>query len=286
MEVFSKQLNDIVIKAGKIGLDLKDDYSTMYKNKGELYTTADLHMNEYLKTNLSKLLGQASLILEETEDGKTLDDKLHDAKASFSNDYIWAVDPLDGSINFPGDVWCVSAALLERRDNGFLPIMAGIYVPNYDELFYSDGKKSYVSYLNTDVTRRIQIGNPGNSAIIQNYKSKQGKYTYGKLDNVIVNSTVFNMASVACGDSVGTITSGNIWDIAGGMALGNKVGVYIHDPESAQKIKYLTLNDFRLDEENPWKLPKEYYFCSTYNFSLLANEIRPKRSNVLRMPSV
>lgn len=284
MEVFSKQLNHILIKAGRIGLDLQDRYSIMYKNKGELYTTADLRMNEYLQTNLSKLMPQAGLILEETEDQKTLDEKVHHAKSTFSRDYIWAVDPLDGSVNFPHDVWCISAALLEKKDNGFLPLMAGLFVPNYHELFYSDGKNSFVSYLSKGTTRRIQTGS-SNKTIIQNYKSKLGKYTYGKLDHIIVNSTVFNMASAACGDCVGTITSGNIWDIAGGMAIGNKVGAYIHDPANGEKIKFLNLDNFRWDEENPWKLPKEYYFCKVQNYPVLAREIRPKRNNVLRMPN-
>lgn len=75
-----------------------------------------------------------------------------DVKTSFNEEYIWIIDPLDGTVNFAHNIpfFAVSIALAKNRE-----IIAGVvYNPMLDELFWAEkGSGAYLNEKPISVTK-------------------------------------------------------------------------------------------------------------------------------------
>ena len=116
-------------KAGQVILDFYGkDYDLEFKKNETPLTSADLASNEIIISHLKKT--GIPILSEESEDDP----------ARFKAEYVWIVDPLDGTkdfINQTGE-FTVMIALVERQDNNkYRPVLGLIYKPLGDVLYYA-----------------------------------------------------------------------------------------------------------------------------------------------------
>lgn len=175
-------------------------------------------------------------------------------------EYVWIVDPLDGTTNFVHGFpfFCVSIALAHKGQ----VIVGVIYDPLRDELFVAErGKGAYVRGKRTQVSEDTLLRNslvasglpadrttslPINLAGIQSLTPK--------VRNIrIVGSAALHLAYVATGRLSGFWEIGlNAWDIAAGSLLVEESGGRVTDtlgrPYSISVRNIVATNGFIHDE--------------------------------------
>ncbi|MCX6745785.1 MAG: inositol monophosphatase [Candidatus Parcubacteria bacterium] len=108
-----------------------------FKSKHEIATSADFLAEKIILKRIRALTPDWHIISEEKGD---------DQKKS---DYLWTVDPLDGTTNFymGNPLFAVQIALLYKKE----PILAWIYAPAIDEYYFAQKNKG--AYLNNKKIR-------------------------------------------------------------------------------------------------------------------------------------
>ena len=123
-------------KAGKLLLELFNSKTDVtYKNDSSIVTEADLQADYLIIKLIESSFPQHSIISEES--GRK--DKV--------SDYLWVIDPLDGSTNFfvKNPFFAVSIGLIYKQQ----PLLGVIYSPFLDELFFAESNRG--AYLNEQV---------------------------------------------------------------------------------------------------------------------------------------
>lgn len=128
-----EKITAIVRRAGR--LMRPENVEVIQKgNASNFVTTADIQVQEFLKKELLALLPGSSFVGEEEENVNT--------KSQF--EYIWVVDPIDGTSNFIRDIGmsAISVGLLRWGR----PYAGVIYQPYRDEMFWAvDGQGAYLN---------------------------------------------------------------------------------------------------------------------------------------------
>lgn len=136
----------LATEAGKKIIDIYNsgDFNITKKENDMPLTKADLMANEIIVNRLKKEFSNYSILTEEEKDnGDRLD-----------SDYVWIIDPLDGTKEFisRNGEFTVNIALSYRRE----PILGVIYVPVKEELFFaSKGNGAY--YQKGNNIKRIYV---------------------------------------------------------------------------------------------------------------------------------
>lgn len=127
-----QQLTTILREAGK--LMKPENIDILQKgNDSNFVTTADINVENFLREKLTELIPESAFVGEESE-GAAVEDR----------EYIWVVDPIDGTSNFIRDIGlsAISVGLLKDRE----PYIGVIYLPYRDEIFWAESGKG--AYLN------------------------------------------------------------------------------------------------------------------------------------------
>jgi myo-inositol-1(or 4)-monophosphatase len=117
-----KYASSIARGAGKIlKKGISGKIEVRYKSKIDPVTEYDLKSDKYIFSKLSKRFPGHLIMTEERDRGNE------------ESEYIWIVDPLDGTVNYTHGfpVYSVSIALQQRRKG----ILGVVYDPERDELF-------------------------------------------------------------------------------------------------------------------------------------------------------
>ncbi|WP_248929760.1 inositol monophosphatase family protein [Paenibacillus hamazuiensis] len=157
--------------------------------------------------------------------------KLSDAE------YLWIVDPLDGTTNFVHGFpfFSVSIALAYKGE----VIVGVVYNPNHDEMFvaekgkgaYLRGKKMSVSKETKLIEGLIATGFPADQQFAQPINLKGVQALAPKVRNIrVAGSAALHLAYVAAGRLSGFWEIGlNAWDIAAGALLVQESGGKVTD---------------------------------------------------------
>lgn len=142
MNIKSLQLSveEAVKESGKILLSyFNTALERHHKEDGSFATDADLASEKYLLEALGKIFPEAGFYAEESG-------------VTNPSEYMWVIDPLDGTTNFAQGIpyFCVAVALT-RNDERILGV---VYQPCMDELFYAT--KGHGATLNG---KKIQVSN-------------------------------------------------------------------------------------------------------------------------------
>ena len=140
---------EISLEAGKILLNGFRSSKTVvsYKSRTNLLTDIDEKSEKFLFNNISKKFSDHSIIAEE---GSRKDAK---------GDFIWYVDPLDGTNNFAHGIpfFCISIGVFSRESNTV--VSAVVYNPFLDEFFSAvKGSGSTLNNENINVSQTNDIG--------------------------------------------------------------------------------------------------------------------------------
>ena len=106
----------------------KDNLNTKQKGINDVVTIGDIESEKLIVTEIAKTFPDDTIIAEES--GKT---------TNGNNEYAWAIDPLDGTMNFSRKMpyYCVSIGYLKNGK----PEGGAIYIPELNELYYCEKNK-------------------------------------------------------------------------------------------------------------------------------------------------
>ena len=212
MQSLLDKIVEIAYKAGSIALEYqKNGFKTFQKGHHDIVTEADLKVNNYLKTALLSLIPDSGWLSEESIDDKT----------RLNKQFVWIVDPIDGTIQFSKgtDEWVISIALIENKK----PIIGVIYNPRRDQMFFAE--RCLGAYLN-DFKIENELSNKRKQVILTT-KSKRNFFKlwrYGlhkKFHIEQIGSLAYILALTSSGYASSCISfkPANEWDIAAGVLM-------------------------------------------------------------------
>ncbi len=190
-----------------------DRAKVVFKARNEIVTKADLKSEKLIIKTIRKNFPEHQFLAEES------------GKSTNQSDYLWIIDPLDGTTNFSihNPLWSISIALAYKKE----VILGLIYIPLNDELFIAELARG--AYLNN---KKIKVSNNKAGNVIhtfchardEKYVKRAVKYyqkqKLNSLDCRQLGSAAVELAYVACGriESI-TIPGANAWDVAAGALL-------------------------------------------------------------------
>lgn len=190
------------------------------KSVNQLVSHVDRTAEEKLVLGLSEILPEAGFLTEE----QTI--------ATEQKEFMWVIDPLDGTTNFIHQlpVYSISLALLH---NG-LPVIGVVFEPNRHELFYT--WKDGGAFLNGRIIKVKQNDELRNSLLatgfpyydfehMQNYLNTLQEFLRTTRGMRRMGSAAVDLAYVACGRFDGFFEYGlSPWDVAAGVLLVQEAG--------------------------------------------------------------
>ncbi|MCF7797927.1 MAG: 3'(2'),5'-bisphosphate nucleotidase CysQ [Lentisphaeria bacterium] len=199
-------------RAGSILLEYyKDEYEIRDKSYHNPVTTADHAADDFLK----------EFILKETPDFGWLSEETVDSPDRLEKEYVWIVDPLDGTKEFIEGVshFVVSVGLVKNGE----PVLGVIYNPVRKELIYTNHTGQ--ALLNDEETHLCQAKELTDVGCVNSRsETRRGLWepwqsTFRKL--VPIGSVAYKLALVGTGreDFFVTLRPKNEWDICAGHAI-------------------------------------------------------------------
>lgn len=230
------KLQDIVCEAGRIGLGyFGKNVKNWIKSDDTPITEADLAVNDYLDEHLKALMPEYGWLSEETVDNLERQTK----------EYIWIIDPIDGTKAFIKGLaeWVVSVAIVKDGR----PILGLIYDPIAEILYFAE--QGHGAYLINSQKQRVKIAPSDkrnvHEANVLAYRfhfdrmTSRSDYIWPDMQYKIVNSMAMRVALVACGefDAMVSFTNKSEWDIAAADIIIHEAGGHITDG-TGQKLIY------------------------------------------------
>ena len=220
----------IAIKVSKeAGKELKKLFysrrvKAVAKSKHEIVTTADLLAEKIIIKEIKKNFPDHQILSEESGLTKT------------TSDYLWIVDPLDGTTNFfmHNPIFSVAIALVYKKET----ILAVTYAPILDELYVAEkGKGATVNNKKIKAASRDKLSesyltfchgnkdkNINKAIIIYKTLKKEGR------DFRQLGSAAIELAYVARGITDCILIPGALsWDVAGGILMVREAGGKVTD---------------------------------------------------------
>ena len=197
------------------------------KGPKDFVTNSDKKTEKVLINELTKNKKKYSILSEEIGFIKNDD-----------NDYIWVIDPIDGTTNFLHGVphFCISIGLKFKDE-----IISGIiFDPIKNEIFYAE--KNQGAFFNN---HRIRVSKRKNLDECLFATNKNG-LSFTDLNARIFGSAALDLAYVASGRIDGYFQNGlSLWDIAAGTLIVKEAGGIInnYDLEKTNNIKVVASSE-------------------------------------------
>lgn len=222
------QLIDLAKTAGTEILKYYDAPKVQYKKGGSPVTEADLASEKLILEGLRQMASGYGIISEEKEDDKS----------RLQKDYVWVVDPLDGTTDFiqkTGE-FSVMIGLVHKGE----PIMGVVYQPELEKMYYAEKGRGAFIFIGEGDDIRLRVSpvadiSKGRLVVSRNHLSKEDRGHAKKmgLENYIqAGSNGIKMCLIAQGNAdlfFNTWTGMGEWDScapqiilteAGGMVTG------------------------------------------------------------------
>lgn len=223
-EELKKFITKLALGAGKI---LKKRFKNLeyikFKDEfGDPVTDADYAAEDYVISRIIKKFPDHNILSEEGGIGN-----------SKRNDYMWIIDPLDGTANFSLSmpVFCVSIALTYKGEI----ILGAIYDPIHDEMFF--GQKNKGAFLNgvkikvssvieQKRSRAMMVwGDPGETISVQKKLIKNDFKKWRFNGSAAISFAYFTAGRM----DIYLAFTYKIWDIAAGVIIAREAGAKITD---------------------------------------------------------
>jgi myo-inositol-1(or 4)-monophosphatase len=222
--VLLENAKDLAYAAGKILREqLYSDFTIEYKGEIDLVTDADKAAEALLTKAITTAYPQHALL---TEEGGKLGNP--------DSQYLWVIDPLDGTTNFAHRLpyFSVSIALLE---NG-RPIIGVVYNPIADEMFAAE--QGYGAWLNDEPIKVSQTptlkqsllctGFPYDMSVPNNNLDKYANLVKETQGVLRLGSAALDLCYVACGRLDGFWEMHlKPWDMAAGALIAQEAGATV-----------------------------------------------------------
>jgi myo-inositol-1(or 4)-monophosphatase len=227
-----------------------------YKGKDatDPVTEADWRVEEYLREEISREFPDHGIVGEESTEARTDD-----------ADFMWALDPLDGTANFAAGVplYAISIGLLYKG----VPIAGSLFLPN---TFAGDGvyhaRVGGGAFVDGSPLRVVSNSSPQPSGLAgfpANYgrvfsSKKKGKESKKGLGEVrTMGSIACEMVLVASGIfQYSFFTGSHIWDVAAGVVLVREAGGEVLEWRRGQ---WAPIQDFVVTPQKPEEVPSQAF---------------------------
>ena len=230
----SADINVMVRAAERAGRSLIRDFGEIdqlqvsLKGPGDFVTSADLKVEQIVKSELKKARPEFGFVMEESGSSPG-GDRTHS----------WIVDPLDGTTNFLHGLphFCVSIGLARENE-----VIAGvIFDPIKDEVFWAErGVGAFVNSRRLRVSGRTRLEDAVLATGIPfNFHDKIVLETFVEQLTPVMEQTAgvrrygaaaLDLAYVAAGRFDGFWENGlNPWDVAAGILLVREAGGFVLD---------------------------------------------------------
>ena len=226
MNTFKKIALSAVKKSGEVLVKKYQKFDrneVKLKTSHEIVTANDLLSEKIIIKEIKKSFPEHSIFSEEI--GK---DKL-------KSDYLWIIDPIDGTTNFSmhNPLWSVSIGLVYKGK----VILGVVYAPILGELFYAE--KGQGAFLNN---KKIKVSKVNSGKILNTFchgSSKKdiqravkyfNKQKLNSFDCRQLGSAAIELCYVACGRIESIVIPGvNAYDVAGGSIIVSEAGGKVTD---------------------------------------------------------
>ncbi len=221
---FADFAREISFEAGTILLKGFRSRKTVisYKSKTDLVTDVDRASEKYLVERISARFPDHTIIAEEG------------SRKDAPGDYIWYVDPLDGTNNYAHGLpfFCVSIGVFSIK---LKKVVAGVvYNPFLDELFtavrgggaFLNNKPMRVSLLDDIGVSLVSTGFPYDKALSDNNNLREFNRIILRIQGIRrMGSAAIDLSYVACGRIDG-YWEGKLksWDMAAGSLIVEEAG--------------------------------------------------------------
>jgi len=209
-----EQIEEILLEASKIIKDaFYSEKEVNYKEDGTPVTNIDLKTNDFLREHLTKLFPNSAWLSEEDSD------KLE----RLSSEYVWIIDPIDGTKSFINKIPEVSISVGLVKNNkpvfgavvnpiqnqgGMTSLWEGSKIWGFDEILETKSEKKKLEDI---------------SVIVSIDETKDGllKKFEPYLNLKPVGSVAYKLLRVACDvdDLYFSLKPKSEWDVCGGYAL-------------------------------------------------------------------
>ncbi len=225
-QTIKKEIEKIIKKTGQSLLKFFNSGKTnhvKFKSKHEIATSADFLAEKIILKKLKELTPDWHIISEESGDNHK------------KSDYLWTVDPLDGTTNFymGNPLWAVQMALVYKNE----PVLAWIYAPAINEYYFAEKNKG--AYLNN---KKIRVSSRPLTKALLTYchgnttadlKKALKIYNYFKLNSFDIRqlgSAALEFGWVAKGRTDCYISPGaRLWDVVPGALLVKEAKGKVYD---------------------------------------------------------
>jgi myo-inositol-1(or 4)-monophosphatase len=234
-------------EAGKLLVSRYGRVTTRYKKDRSLVTDADLESEQLIKSVLKVEFPDYSFLGEESG----LED--------FDSDYIWAVDPLDGTTNYMirNPFFGVSIGLVYRGN----PVLGVVFYPYQDELFTAEkGKSAFLNGKKIGVSKKERLEDSVVSFCNNRSEASIRRMADIFLDVKLVTNKFRQFGAGAL--ELGYVASGrtesfimpdtNLWDIAAGTIIVREAGGRVTDFEGnpySKESKDIAASNGRVHEQ-------------------------------------
>lgn len=232
---------------GSHEIEEKLDYS--------IVTDTDKSIENLLKERFAHLVNDSYFLGEENSNMSR-----EQYRSIFDHEYIWAIDPIDGTTNFSvgNPFFAISIGLLRKNKDGHIPVAGAVLFPAMNEIVYTQNGKSYSMHLDTEEFRELKapLYQNGQSIIMLSesfYKNFELNFQACNVQPRQTGCTVANMVYTALGRSIGTITSSHLWDFAGSLAISHNLGVNMRSLSDGTVKDSFGVDDFIIgDPKKDW----------------------------------
>ena len=209
--------------AGKEIKRIRDEEDIQTKGKGlnDVVTIADVESEKIIVNKIKEAFSDDTIIAEEKGEYQ-----------SGNSEYSWAIDPLDGTMNYSRKMpyYCVSIGFM--KDNK--PEGGAVYIPETDELYYCEkGKGAYCNDKKLEVSSAEDISR-SLTTIGFNNRYPEERVSFNKVHDKCMNqmlnveklfSTVISLCYVAAGKVESHFELYCfLWDICVGALLVEEAG--------------------------------------------------------------
>lgn len=215
------QIIDIVKEASSL---MKKRYTNV-EEKGtssNCVTDADINVQIYLTEKLLALLPGSTVVGEE------------DDNFTFSSDYTWVIDPIDGTSNFIRDLGLsvISVGLLKNEE----PYIGVIYFPYQDQTYFAEqGKGAFLNGKPIHVSNR-DFAHAHLCSAMSLYDKKYAKPCFNIIENIYMQSDDLRRLGSAALE-LAYLAAGKVelyfeirvfaWDVAAAATIIKEAGGYV-----------------------------------------------------------
>lgn len=265
-----QDIKNLLIEAGDFARAKQKGIKTQYKDGEQALTEADLAVSKMVAERLASWMALDNHVLID-EENITLTPK----EAFEKSEYIWAIDPIDGTAGYAlgRRLWGVSLALLHQGQ----PVAGGIYLPGIKELLLSDGNKTTLFDLDvgTEEILTIRKMDVNTQIFVESYYGNGRGWgnTWGDCPvwKNTPESAVQGFTSALKNQAAGAVlTRGfSLWDVAAAFVMAKTTGHKIFSMEDGRELVTFTADDFH----DNWKLKEDWLLCHAENFEFIKNAL-------------